>query len=185
MPYYFNDFRDFESTIVIQLPFIGAYELDPRVYIGHTVSLKYNLDYATGNVCAMIYRDNLIVETYTGTISVSVPLFASNMGAYQNTLASLQFAADQSKTKQIAGIAATALSIGGALAAIPTGGMSALAAAGIAGGLISGTSSMVSGLIQQQELEYKIDHTQPHTASVSTASAANSFLLDDRARLLI
>ena len=185
VPYYFNDFRDFESTIVIQLPFIGAYELDPRVYVGHTVSLKYNIDYATGNVCAMIYRDNLIVETFTGTISVSVPLFASNMGAYQNTLASLQFAVDQSKTKQIAGIAATALSIGGALAAIPTGGMSALAAAGIAGGLISGTSSMVSGLIQQQELEYKIDHTQPHTASVSTASAANSFLLDDRARLLI
>lgn len=184
VPKHFNDFRDYLSRLVIQLPFIGSYDLDPKIYIGNTLSVDYVIDYNTGSVAALLYRNELCVEVHTGTISISAPFFASNMGAYQNTLASLQFGIEQSKIKQISGIASTAISMGGALAGAASG-VSEIGAAGIAGGLISGTSSMASGLLQQQQLQYQIEHTVPSTASISTASPGNAFLMDDRARLLI
>lgn len=184
VPKHFNDFRDYLSRLVIQLPFIGSFDLDAKIYIGNTISLDYIVDYNTGAVAALIYRNELITEVHTGTISISAPFFASNMGAYQNTLASLQFGIEQSKIKQISGIASTAISMGGALAGAASG-VSEIGAAGIAGGLISGASSMASGLLQQQQLQYQIDHTVPSTASISTAAPGNAFLMDDRARLLI
>ena len=184
VPKHFNDFRDYLSRLVIQLPFIGSYDLDPKIYIGNSLSVDYVIDYNTGSVAALLYRNELCIEVHTGTISISAPFFASNMGAYQNTLASLQFGIEQSKIKQISGIASTAISMGGALAGAASG-VSEIGAAGIAGGLISGASSMASGLLQQQQIQYQIEHTVPSTASISTASPGNAFLMDDRARLLI
>lgn len=181
---HFADFRDYLSRLVIQLPFIGSFDLDPKIYMGNSITLDYIIDYNTGSVAALIYRNSLITEVHTGTISISAPFFASNMGAYQNTLASLQFGIEQSKIKQISGIASTAISMGGALAGAASG-VSDIGAAGIAGGLISGTSSMASGLLQQEQLQYQIEHTVPSTASISTASPGNAFLMDDQARLLI
>lgn len=180
---YYDDFRDYQSKITLIMPFIGSVDLDPRLYIGHTVGLKYNIDYDTGSVAAEIKRDGLTLETKTATISITIPFFAANMGSYQNALASTEFAIEQSKLKQIAGITSTALSTGGAIA---SGGMvSDTTQLGMAGGLLGGVTSMVGGLMQQQQLEYQLEHTAPAVGSVSVAAPANAFYLDDRARIII
>ena len=180
---FYDDFRDYQSKITLIMPFIGSVDLDPRLYIGHTVGLEYNVDYDTGAVAAEIKRDGLTLETKTATISITIPFFAANMGSYQNALASTEFAIEQSKLKQIAGITSTALSTGGAIA---SGGMvSDTTQLGMAGGLLGGVTSMVGGLMQQQQLEYQLEHTAPAVGSVSVAAPANAFYLDDRARLII
>lgn len=180
---FYDDFRDYQSKITLIMPFIGSVDLDPRLYIGHTVGLKYNIDYDTGAVAAEIKRDGLTLETKTATISITIPFFAANMGSYQNALASTEFAIEQSKLKQIAGITSTALSTGGAIA---SGGMvSDTTQLGMAGGLLGGVTSMVGGLMQQQQLEYQLEHTAPAVGSVSVAAPANAFYLDDRARIII
>lgn len=180
---FYDDFRDYQSKITLIMPFIGSVDLDPRLYIGHTVGLKYNVDYDTGAVAAEIKRDGLTLETKTATISITIPFFAANMGSYQNALASTEFAIEQSKLKQIAGITSTALSTGGAIA---SGGMvSDTTQLGMAGGLLGGVTSMVGGLMQQQQLEYQLEHTAPAVGSVSVAAPANAFYLDDRARIII
>lgn len=180
---FFGDFRDFQSKITLLMPFIGSVDLDPRLYIGHSVGLIYNIDYDTGAVCAEVKRDGLTIETKTATISITVPFFAANMGAYQNALAATQFAIEQSKVKQIAGIASTAISAGGAIA---TGGAASdTAQLGIAGGVIGGAASMITGYIQQQQLEYQLEHTAPAMGTISVSSPANAFLMDDRARIII
>ena len=180
---YYDDFRDFQTKITLIMPFIGSIDLDPRLYIGHNVGLKYNIDYDTGAVAAEIKRDGLTLETKTATISITIPFFAANMGSYQNALASTEFAIEQSKLKQIAGITSTALSTGGAIA---SGGMASdTAQLGLAGGLVGGVTSMIGGLMQQQQLEYQLEHTAPAVGSVSVAAPANAFYLDDRARIII
>lgn len=180
---YYYDFRDYISKITLFMPFIGSVEIDPKLYMGHSVGLRYILDYSTGSVAAEIKRDGFTMETKTSTISVTIPFFAADMATYQATLASLEYAIDQSKIKQITGIASTAFSAG---AAIATGGASsAVGALGLGGGLIGGVSGMTSGLIQQQSLQYQLDHTIPQTGTISVAAPANAFFMDDRARIVI
>ena len=178
------DFRDYQSKILLLMPFIGTAELDPKVFIGHSLSLTYNVDYVTGSVAAEIKRDGLTIETRTAKLAQTVPFFAGNMGAYQNELAQTSFAIEQSKIKQITGAVTTMFSIGGA-AATAAGGGSELAGLGSGAGIIRGASNMLLEHINQESLEYRLEHTQPQIGTISTASAGNAFLLDDRARVLI
>ncbi len=184
IPEYYGDFRDYESKITLFLPFIGSVELDPRLFIGHLLTIDYIIDYDTGSIAAEIQRDGLTIETKTAHISITVPFFASDMGAYQNALAQTEFAIEQSKIKQISGIASTAISAGGAIAGAGAG-LSDIGSASVAGGLIGGTASMLSGLVQMQSLEYQLDHTAPSIGTLSVAAPANAFYMDDRARVLI
>lgn len=184
IPEYYGDFRDYESKITLFLPFIGSVELDPRLFIGHLLSIDYIIDYDTGSIAAEIQRDGLTIETKTAHISITIPFFAADMGAYQNALAQTEFAIEQSKIKQISGIASTAISAGGAIAGAGAG-LSDIGGASVAGGLIGGTASMVSGLVQMQSLEYQLDHTAPAIGTLSVAAPANAFYMDDRARVLI
>lgn len=184
IPEYYGDFRDYESKITLFLPFIGSVELDPRLFIGHLLSIDYLIDYDTGSIAAEIQRDGLTIETKTAHISITIPFFAADMGSYQNALAQTQFAIEQSKIKQISGIASTAISAGGAIAGAEAG-LSDIGGASVAGGLIGGTASMLSGLVQMQSLEYQLDHTAPSIGTLSVAAPANAFYMDDRARVLI
>lgn len=182
----YNDFRDYLCKLTLILPFIGSIDLDPRMYMRHSLGLRYIIDYDTGSVAAEIKRDGLTMETKTSTISITIPFFAANMGQYQNALAQTQFAIEQSKIKQIAGIMSTSISIGGTLATGASGGaLSDTASLGAAGGLVGGIASMLSGQVQQQQLQYELEHTAPQIGSVSVAAPANAFFLDDRARLII
>lgn len=178
------DFRDYQSKILLFMPFIGTAELDPKAFIGHSLSLIYNVDYLTGYVAAEIKRDGLTIETRTAKLAQTVPFFAGNMGAYQNEIAQTGFAIEQSKIKQITGAVTTMFSIGGA-AATAAGGGSELAGLGSGAGIIRGASNMLLERINQESLEYRLEHTQPQIGTISTASAGNAFLLDDRARVLI
>lgn len=178
------DFRDYQSKILLLMPFIGTAELDPKAFIGHSLSLIYNVDYLTGSVAAEIKRDGLTIETRTAKLAQTVPFFAGNMGAYQNEIAQTGFAIEQSKIKQITGAITTMFSIGGA-AATAAGGGSELAGLGSGAGIIRGASNMLLERINQESLEYRLEHTQPQIGTISTASAGNAFLLDDRARVLI
>lgn len=182
----YGDFRDYLCKLTLIMPFIGSIDLDPRMYMGHRVDLQYIIDFDTGSVAAEIKRDGLTMETKTSTISITIPFFAANMGQYQNALAQTQFAIEQSKIKQIAGIMSTSISIGGTLATGASGGaLSDTATLGAAGGLVGGIASMLSGQVQQQQLQYELEHTAPQIGTVSVAAPANAFFLDDRARLII
>mgnify|MGYP007057671783 CR=1 FL=1 len=182
IPYYFNDFRDYQSKIFLFMPFIGTDELDPRLYIGHALSLVYRVDYNTGSVIAEIKRDGLTMETKNGTISITVPFLAANMGAYQNQLAQLSYSKDMTKIKGIG----TALSAGFTMAAGASGTLSSgqfpLAAAS---NLAQSGVQLAANATQLSQLDYQIEHTAPQLGTISTAGAATAFFMDDRARIII
>lgn len=182
IPEYYGDFRDYQSKILLFMPFIGTDELDPKLYIGSTLSLIYKVDYNTGSVAAEIKRNGLTMETKTGNISITIPFMAANMGAYQNQLAQLSYAKDLTKIKGIG----TALSAGftmaaGAQATMSTGQPPLAAGSNLAQAGVQ----LAANATQLSQLDYQIEHTAPSVGTISTAAAANAFFLDDRARLII
>lgn len=87
----FNDFRDYPpyTTIELIIPFCGTVELDPALFYGHTLSVKMNVDIATGACNALIFRDTLVVECMDGVCALNIPIMGYRMGDYQNTIVSL------------------------------------------------------------------------------------------------
>lgn len=180
--YMSGNFLDYQKKLLLYMPFVGTEELDPRLYFGHVLGLIYRIDYNTGAVAAEIKRDGLTMETKTGTISITVPFMAADMGSFQNQLAQLSYAKDLAKIKG----AGTALSAGFTMAAGAQGTMSAgqppLAALA---NLAQSGVQLAANATQLSQLDYQIEHTAPNVGTISTAAAANAFFMDARARLVV
>lgn len=180
--YMSGNFLDYQKKLLLYMPFVGTEELDPRLYFGHVLGLVYRIDYNTGAVAAEIKRDGLTMETKTGTISITVPFMAADMGSFQNQIAQLSYAKDLAKIKG----AGTALSAGFTMAAGAQGTMSSgqppLAALS---NLTQAGVQLAANATQLSQLDYQLEHTAPTVGTISTAAAANAFFMDARARLVV
>lgn len=183
IPRYYDDFRDYLSKIILFLPFIGTVELDPRLYIGHSVGLIYTIDYNTGNVSAEIKRDGLTMETKNGTISITIPFMAADMGAYQNQLAQLDYSKEMTKIKGVQTALSTGFQIGSA--AMSSAASGSLPGLGNLSAIAAGATQLAANATTLSQIDYQIEHTAPNVGTLSTASAANSWFMDPRARLVI
>lgn len=179
----YNDFRDYQSKLLLFLPFIGTAELDPRLYMYHTLGLLYTIDYNTGATVAEIKRDGLTMETKTGNISITVPFMAANMGAYQNQLAQLDYSKQMTKIKGIQTALSTGFQIGSA--AMSSSASGSLPGLGNLSAITTGAAQLAANATTLSQLDYQINHTAPSVGTLSTASAANAWFMDPRARLVI
>ena len=179
----YNDFRDYQSKLLLFLPFIGTAELDPRIYMYHTLGLIYTIDFNTGATVAEIKRDGLTMETKTGNISITVPFMAANMGSYQNQLAQLDYSKQMAKIRGVQTALSTGFQIGSAaMGAASTGSLPGL---GNLSAIAAGATQLAANATTLSQIDYQIEHTAPSVGTLSTASAANSWFMDPRARLII
>ena len=75
----YNNFLDYDYTIVqLFLPFIGFVTLDTRETMGHTISVIYSAELMTGSCLVSVRSDNSIIGTYTGQISLQIPITGQN-----------------------------------------------------------------------------------------------------------
>lgn len=60
IPELYNSYLDYSqfTTITINLPFCGEFELDPDIFMSHTIKLIYTIDLFTGDCVAKVFRDN-------------------------------------------------------------------------------------------------------------------------------
>ena len=72
----FNDFRDLEpyQQLFISLPFCGLHALSISKYLGHTLSVKYACDLATGSCTAHIYSDGVEYDAFDGNMASFRPI---------------------------------------------------------------------------------------------------------------
>ena len=181
---YYN-WRDYKCEITLMLPFIGSIQLDPKLYVGHTVNVKYAIDWITANCTAYIYRDGVMMDSADGIIGMDLPLSLASAGSYQAAIGEYMLAKRQARRELGWQILSTlAITFGG-----ETLSYSGVDIGQITGGRTQGVSGVVNAFRNLRTLTetvgYKIEHTALHFGEVGSASPINSFIQDWRTRLLI
>lgn len=76
----YHSFLDFApyTTAHIFLPFVGFVPIDPQVFTGKTLSVKYSYDLIAGVCNAMLFANGIYVESHQGNCGIDIPLVASN-----------------------------------------------------------------------------------------------------------
>lgn len=123
----FNDFRDMEpySQFYIYLPYCGVHKLDISQYYKKTISLKYIIDFTSGSCIAVLSSDNVIIDTFSGTIGIRQSISSIDYNAYSQNVT-------RNVVNMVKGGVGTV--INGGMAGI--GGVTGKEAKGIVGGLI-------------------------------------------------
>ena len=180
--YSFMDYAPY-TTISLYIPFCGTVDLDPSIYMGHTVTVRLYIDYLTGSCTGVVLRDGLATDTISGSCGVSIPLTALATGSYQNAIKQAEIAVKQAeiqrKTAWLGAMGAAGTLVGGLVTANP------LAIAGGIVGSIGAANAIESANLTKESAVYNLDHTAPAVENVSTASPANAIGLDYDVHMLI
>lgn len=85
LPFWYNDFRDYQTTITLYLPYCGTAELNPADVMGGTLYAVYSVDLSTGACTAYVTCDTwdgkkTVVAILDGQMGADIPLTASNAG---------------------------------------------------------------------------------------------------------
>ena len=131
LPDMFQDFRDYEpyTNLYVQLPYCGTYQLSIQKYINKTVKITYAVDIFTGTCTALIYADNILLDSMDGQIGSQRPVTG-------RTAANILGAITKGSASVVAGTAAGvkgSMALAGAGEAVANGG-AGIAALGIGAG---------------------------------------------------
>lgn len=158
-PETYGDYRDYEPycKLAVMLPYCGTHELKISNYINKTIAIKYAVDVTTGACTAYILADNIIIDSFDGSMQVNRPITAND----QQRQASAVFdgvmktgTAAVGTVGQVAGGVASGAAIGGAL-----GNITSQTAVSAIGGLVSGTGGALSTIGQgANALQMAIDN---------------------------
>lgn len=86
----YQSFLDYEpyTSAFIYLPFIGFVRLDPVYFTNRTLKVIYSYDIICGLCNAMLYADDIFIESHQGHCGINIPLIATNRADLQIGLAS-------------------------------------------------------------------------------------------------
>ncbi len=138
----FKDVRDYEpyTNLFVQLPYCGTYQLSIQKYLNKTVKIEYAVDIFTGACTALIFANNILMDSMDGMIGSQRPVTgrtAANM-LQAITRGSGSVAAGAAGAYKMGGLAASIGSeLGGAY--LPAFG------ANVGGGAMFGTAHAVAG----------------------------------------
>lgn len=126
----FQDVRDYEpyTQLFVQLPYCGTYQLSIQKYINKTVKINYAVDIFTGACTALIYANNILLDSMDGMIGSQRPVTG-------RTAANMLQAITRGSASVTAGAAGAYKAIGMGVGAVAG---NAGAAYGMGAGIMSG-----------------------------------------------
>ena len=88
VPRMYNSALDYSpySRISLFLPFIGTQPLDIDDVMGKTISLKYNIDIASGGCVALVSVDGNVHYQYSGHCALTLPFTSSDFSNYVSAI---------------------------------------------------------------------------------------------------
>lgn len=177
---YFNDFRDFPpyTKLTVNIPFASSIELDIGEYYGHYLNIRSEIDFTTGDILTMLFRDNLIVHTATGNCAIQLPMSALAMGTYQQTLNTLQSNANINSIQSDANDIMTATNTGVSMvgAAMSTGATTLIS--NPLNIIVGGTAQRDVLAEQAGQINYAIKHTTPSPMTITGGTPCNMAMLE-------
>jgi len=138
-----KSYRSFEPYcgLTVYLPYIGWQKLNIADYFGKTVNIRYYIDIYTGACAAALVANGVMIDYFTGTIGVELPVTGQMLSQYAN-----------SALNSILGTAGG--TVGGALSgammgsAIPGVGT---AVGAVAGAAVVGGASLAAGVFKMSQ----------------------------------
>ena len=84
----YDNFLNYAPYTVAELyiPYCGSVPIDLEVFAGHTINVKYLIDWFSGSCIALIYRDTVVVDQIPGQIGTSMQIVAEDIQSYQNAM---------------------------------------------------------------------------------------------------
>lgn len=202
-PHFDNTFLDYSPYTYAELiiPFCGSVRLDMAYFMGHTMRLKMVVDLYTGACTCYILADNLCIDSVSGNCAIDVPISgiqsADFQNSVQNAITNVKNAKLQQKSNQMRGnmyySPISAIS-GNKGKSVWLGNMVSNLGASL--NPISSIKSLVDGKVSAQKdyisnqwavdkAEYDLQHIETPFNSVGSQSAANSYVEEMQARLII
>lgn len=190
---HYENFMDYSPycRAELYLPYCGSIQIDPNMFVGHHISVRYLIDFNSGSCLALVYRDNLVVNSIAGQIGVQLPISGPNYGTYISQVVSATSGVNNARIGLI-GSAVSALTatgqIGGAIAA-------EAAISGIGGGLnvlghnaptLMGAGLNVARSVNDfNSASYSLEATKPAMQICSTATPIISAANEQVCRLVL
>lgn len=152
---YYNKNKNFldygpYSSAVLQVPYCGSIDISPDDFIGENINCKYIIAPSEGTVKVLVERNDLMVDTLTGTIGIPIDLSGTDVSAKLNAIHQANATIQAQRQKMYSSIATFAA---GAAITVGTGGSAApVIMAGL--GLASQNQSTKQAI---EEANYQID----------------------------
>lgn len=164
---YYNSFLDYApySCYTLHIPYLSDYTLDPKIWLGHSCSVKVDYDVVSCSAMAEIWRDEMWYDTVYGTFGSPVPFLVYNTGSYQNAVVSAQANLESSKNSMTQSFLSTATSVVSTGVGIATG--SAPLAIGSGLSLANSFTQPFDAYNRLQNAEYTLKHLAPTPTGTS------------------
>lgn len=186
IPYYaeYKSFLDYEpySSAELYIPFCGSVKLDPEIYIGHQIKVKYVLSPTDGTVKAYIMRDNLVIDTLTGNMGAAVTLYTSDEVARANNVKLMEATLQSQKQNKLKQAASFFTGVAGTLAGTGNGGV---VATGIASGLVSTVFNTSQTQLAAEQTQLRIDTAETPFKQLQSGGGFLSLVDEFAIRLVV
>lgn len=162
----YNDFRDYDIEITLYLPYFGAVDLAPDIFMGKTLNIKVTADLRSHNVRYYIFADQTLIQYHDCAVGTCYPLMGQDVAGKANQVMHAYNTLQTAKRN-------TALTMG-----VNALGMTAQLARGdIMGAVNTGVNNEQTRnnvALQEKQLAQDVKYTQPARSVVGNASPACS-----------
>lgn len=171
----FNDWRDYETEIMLYLPFCGTISIDPKIYMNRWLYVDYVIDIITGNCSAAVYvyADNgnkMIVEIANGNCSIDLPI----TGIEQVTLQGQMYNATEQMKQLRVNNDISELSLATSL----MGAMSSGNVLGAASNLFNAATTLSNNITAENIAEYDIEHMKVPVKMIGTTGSVTGLCME-------
>lgn len=162
----YNDFRDYDIEITLYLPYFGAVDLAPDIFMGKTLNIKVTADLRSHNVRYYLFADQTLIQYHDCAVGTCYPLMGQDVAGKANQVMHAYNSLQTAKRN-------TALSMG-----VNAIGMTTQLARGdVMGAVSTGVANEQSRnnvALQEKQLAQDVKYTQPARSVVGNASPACS-----------
>ena len=202
-PHFGNTFLDYSPYTYAELivPFCGSVRLDMAYFMGHKLRLKMVIDLYTGACTCYILADDLCIDSVSGNCAIDVPISGIQSADFQNSVqnaitnvknAKLQLKAYQTKGNMfyspisaISGNTGKSTWLGNMVSNLGTSLNPLSNIKALTEGKVTAQKELLSNQWATDQAEYNLQHIETPFNSVGSQSAANSYVEEMQARLII
>lgn len=180
---HFHNYLDYDTKLVLYIPFCGCIDLDTSVWMGETINVYMAIDYITGSVTAYLIRDRdkVIYATAEGNCSVDLPITGLQAATIEAQMLNAKSSLDSSKimlgAKIVGGAAALAIAVG-------SSGTAAPAAPAVVGGITTLASTIADGYKINKQT-YDLHHIDASPQQIGSTSPLNAWSGELTCRLYV